>query len=185
MTTQETIAHLQSQLDECRKERDERIRERDASDLSRASIADFVNIYARECESKEAPDSCASCVKDAVEAIVFRLRTQLAECRKERQARELAEARAKHGNDAGLILVLHGELNDLRQELSEKVGYWTQRANTAESSTAFLKADRRRLDHLEAKRVKGISTEWHIGLAYMGDLRTAIDKASASKEGRL
>ena len=57
------------------------------------------------------------------------------------------------------------------------------RITEMEAELEELRKDKARLDWLEGKRIQGISTEWHTGFAYMGDLRAAIDAARA-KEGK-
>jgi hypothetical protein len=87
-------------------------RGRDDADLSRASIADFVNIHARECGSQEAPDSCAACIKNAIDGIVWNLR---------------AKATASESEVAGLreaLEIVHGHLVDLNE-------YWNGNASSA------------------------------------------------------
>lgn len=63
-------------------------RERNSSELSIASIADLVNIFAREVGSKEVPEPCGVGIKEAVEGVVYKLRATIA-----RLTADLAEAR--------------------------------------------------------------------------------------------
>lgn len=67
---------------------------------------------------------------------------------------------------------------------SDHAAKWDEAMDIVTPATRVeeLRRDEHRLDWLEMKRAPGISTDWHIGLAYMGDLRTAIDATRSASE---
>ena len=98
---------------------------------------------------------------------------------------EIAEAITRDILDRHMVNEGEGSVEDMQDAYDENEAVIQLESQIAaaliDAKLAPLVEDGERLDHLEAKRVPGISTHWHTGLAYMTTLRSGIDEDIARK----